>query len=209
MSKNKLIVLAFVCIIIIAASFITYFLLYQQPKNRLASGDFVVYQQNFQWAGGNATGYMFWNITSLNGDIANVQTLGRGIADISNGSVDISTTEEDSQVNISTRQVINSSLQSDIGSKFPLWIPQSVKVGDAIQTGYGNSFISPSQIVQVMGRNRSCWVVAYAYGAGTNMDRYYDTATGICLQIRTHIFSNGISVAMNETAVQTNIKSLL
>jgi hypothetical protein len=208
MDKKKLVLLAIICVAILVASLAVYFqLTLKQNNSWLALNDFVVYRQDVTWAGSNTTTYMFWNITSLNGDMANIRLVS-GI-NISNGSVDISTTEEDSQVNISTRQVINCSLQSDIGSKFPLWIPQSVKVGDAIQTSYGDSTISPSQNLKIMDQNRSCWVVAYAYGAGTNMDRYYDTATGICLQIRTHIFSNGISIAINETAVQTNIKSLL
>jgi len=208
MDKKKLVLLAIICVAILVASLAVYFqFTLKQNNSWLALNDFVVYRQDVTWAGSNATTYMFWNITSLNGDMANIRLVS-GI-NISNGSIDISATEEDSQVNISTRQVINCSLQSDIGSKFPLWIPQSVKVGDAIQTSYGDSTISPSQTLRIMGQNRSCWVVAYAYGAGTNMDRYYDAATGICLQIRTHIFSNGISIAINETAVQTNIKSLL
>ncbi|HTY75376.1 MAG TPA: hypothetical protein VMD05_07415 [Candidatus Nanoarchaeia archaeon] len=208
MVKKRVYLSAVACIVILIASIAGYSQFIQQPKKSwLHLDDFVVYQQDFAWAGGNSTGYMFWNITSLNGDMANIRLLGLGI-EISNGSVDIAKTEVNYQVNITTRQIINCLAQSaEIGKKFPLWIPQSVQVGDAVQTSYGESFISPSQTLGIMGQNRSCWLVAYAYRNG-NMDRYYDTSTGICLLIRTHIFSDGILVAINETAVQTNIKSI-
>ena len=211
MGKKKLFLSAIVCIVILVASITVYFqFLQQSKKSLLALHDFVLYKQNFQWTGGNATEYMFWNVTGLNGDIADIQLFSHGVH-VSNGLVNISSAEVDLKVNTNTRQVVNSSNQSDemaVGSEFPFWIPQSVKVGDPIQTSYGDSTISPSQTLQIMGKSHDCWLVAYAYSSGNNMNRYYDTTTGICLLIQTHILSNGISIMVNETAVQTNLKSI-
>ena len=211
MSRNKLIVLAIVCIVVLVASFAIYSQLPQQPKNSwLASGDFVVYQQNFAWTNGNATTYMFWNVTGLDGTTADIQLVSHGI-NTSNGTVSIPSTEINLKVDIKTRQVLDSSIQQSempLGSEFPFWIPASVKVGDPIRTSYGYSTISPSQTLQIMSQNRDCWVVAYAFSSGNNMNRYYDTLTGICLLIQSHILSNDVSVAVNETAVQSNIKAL-
>jgi hypothetical protein len=211
MSKNKLIAVAIVCIAILVASIAIYFQLSQQSKNSwLALGDFVVYQQNFVWTGGYVTTYMFWNVTGLNGNTADIQLVSHGV-NTSNGTVSIPSTEIELEVDTKTRQILGSSIiqsEMSVGSKFPFWIPQSVKVGDPIQTSYGDSTISPSQTLQIMGQGRDCWVVAYAYSPGNNMNRYYDTATGICLLIQSHILSNGVSVAINETAVQTDIKSI-
>jgi len=215
MSNRRLFLSAIVCIVILAFSFGVYLGLMQQPKKSwLAVNDFVVYKQDFAWAEGSvdqsAVRYMFWNITDINGDIADVQLLSHGVQ-ISNSRLTVTETEIYLKVNVNTRQVVESQSQSNempVGSEFPFWIPKSVKAGDPIQTSYGGSTISPSQTLQIMGQSRDCWLVAYTFNSGNNMNRYYDAATGICLLIQSHIYSNGVSVAVNETAVETNIKSV-
>jgi hypothetical protein len=181
-----------------------------QESSWLAVNNFVVYQQNFAWASGNATEYMFWNVTSLSGNAADIQLSSHGVQ-ITNGFVNIPSAEVNLKVNVKTREVIETSDQSGempVGSLFPFWIPQSVKEGDSIQTSYGTSTISPSQTLQIMGQSHDCWLVAYYYSSGNDMNRYYGTNSGICLLIQTHMLSNGVSVSVNETAIQTNIKSL-
>lgn len=211
MGKKRLLLSATICIVIVVASLAIYFQFSQQSKSSwLALHDFVVYQQNFQWTNGNATECMVWNVTALNGDTADIQLSSHGVQ-ITNGLVNIPSAELNLKVNVKTREIIETSDQSGempVGSLFPFWIPQSVKVGDAIQTSYGDSTISPIQTLQIMGQSHDCWLVAYAYNAGNNMNRYYDTATGICLLIQSHIFRDDVSVSVNETAIQTNIKSI-
>ena len=110
---------------------------------------------------------------------------------------------------MTNREVISLSNQNSemqVGSKWPFWIPVSLKDGDPVETMYGNGYISPGQTVDIMGVNRNCWLLSYAFSAGNNMDRFYDKATGICLDIQTHLFSDGISVNVTETAIQTNLK---
>ena len=211
MTKKKLILLAIVCIAILIISLVVYFQLTKSQENSwLAVNDFVVYQQNFAWGSGNATEYMFWNVTALNGNTADIQLSSHGLH-VTNGTVNIPSAEVNLKVNIDTRQVVETSDQTGempVGAIFPLWIPQSAKEGDSIQTSYGDSTISPSQTMQVMGQSHDCWLVAYHYSAGNDMNRYYDTITGICLVIQTHILSNGVSVSVNETVTQANIKPL-
>lgn len=209
MSRKKLFeVVAVVGIGILAASLAFHFIRFRETQSSwLARNDFIVYKQDFAWAGGNATEYMFWNVTALNGDLADLNLVSHGV-NISNGTVSFPETDINVTVTITSREVVGlSNLTSEmpVGSKWPFWIPASVKVGDPVQTAYGDSFISPSQPVDIMGRNRDCWVVSYNYAHGSSMNRFYDTASGICLKIQSYVVSDGISVAVNETAVQTNI----
>jgi hypothetical protein len=212
MAKQKAIVFGIVCItVLVVASTVIYLQLFNQTKTSwLAVNDFVVYQQNYSWAGGNATEYMYWNITGINGEIAEIQLVSHGIQ-ISNGVVSTPRGEVNLEVNVTTREIINTTSQTagmPVGSEFPFWIPESVKTGDPIQTCYGDSFIGPSQNVQIMGQSRACCVVAYDFGSGNSMKRYYEATTGICLLIQVQLLTNGMSVSVNETAVQTNIKAI-
>jgi hypothetical protein len=210
-SKRKLILLAVVCAVILIASIFVYLQLFQPPKSSwMASGDFVVYQQDFQWAGGNATEYMFWNITALNGDTADIHLVSHGV-NVTNGQVYFPTGDVTLTINVVSREVLTSNElvnslpvltnEMPVGSKWPFWIPTNVRVGDSVETSYGNGFINPSQPINALYESRSCWLVSYGF-----MDRFYDTHTGICLSIQSHVVRNGVTVSVNETAVQTNIE---
>jgi hypothetical protein len=140
MGKKRLFILAIICTAILVASLAVYFQLAKNQENSwLAVNDFVVYQQDFAWATGNTKEYMFWNITALSGNTANIQLSSHGVQ-VTNGTVDISSTVVNLKIDIATRKVVETSDQTGempVGSIFPLWISQSVKEGDSIQTSYG------------------------------------------------------------------------
>ncbi len=87
MEKKALTLIAVACIIIAVISFAVYYNyeLMQQAKNSsltalsLSANNFAVYKQDYNWLGLNGsetvTRYVFWNITSTNDNIANIQVI--------------------------------------------------------------------------------------------------------------------------------------
>jgi hypothetical protein len=203
-------VIGLVCIGILAVSLIFYFAQPQVARpSWLALKDSVVYKQDFTWKEHNATEYMFWNVTSLHGDMADLQLVSHG-TNVSDDVVSFPRTEITVTVNAASREVVALSDPSyysgmPIGSKWPFWIPNSVKMGDTVETMYGDSTIGSSQSIDVMGKSRDCWVVAYDFSSETNMTRFYDTTSGICPKIQVNLVRNGVLITAIETAVQTNI----
>jgi hypothetical protein len=59
--------------------------------------------------------------------------------------------------------------------------------------------------VEAMGKSRDCWLVAYTFGGGNSMNRFYDTISGLCLKIQTRMEQNNVTLNIIETAVQSNI----
>ena len=87
MNRKKIYaVIGIVCIVVLASSLGVYFAGQRTKNSWLSTNDYMVYKQDFSWAGGNATEYMFWNVTSLNGALANIHLVSHGV-DVSNGSV--------------------------------------------------------------------------------------------------------------------------
>ena len=211
MGKRKLLLtVCAICLVVLALSLSFYFL---QRPSKLPSwpaiGDYMTYAQNYSWNGGNATQYMTWNVTGLNGDLASVHLISHGVAVSSDGEVTFPESEVEVAINTTDRTVLSLSDQSNsgempVGSKWNFWIPTSTKLGDAIETAYGTSSVSPAQTINVMGKNESCWVVSYVYSSGNDMTRLYDIAIGICLQIQTHLVRGNVTLSIVETAVQTN-----
>lgn len=213
MNRKKLFGILGVACIGILAVFLAVYLLHPPATKPswLALNDFTIYEQRFTWAGHNATEYMFWNVTAIRGGLAEVHLVSHGV-NVSDGLVSFPRGEINVTVDMTSLEVValsdtSYSNEMPIGSKWPFWIPNSVKAGDAVETLYGDSVISPSQSIDVMGKSRDCWRVSYAWQYA-NMDRFYDRASGICLKIQTSLLRNGISVTIVETAVQTNINSL-
>ncbi len=209
--KKTFAVIDIVCIGGLIASFAFYFASQQTMSSWLAKNDFMVYEQDFSWAGGNSTQYMFWNVTGLNGELADIHLVSHGI-NVTDGKVSFPRGDVTLTINVTSREVMSSNELIDslpvstnempLGSKWPFWIPTTVKVGDPIETSYGNGFINPSQAINALNETHNCWLVLYVYSRGNNMDRFYDTSTGICLSIQSHVVSNGITVTVNETATK-------
>ena len=224
MGKKELIILAIFLVIILVSSLAVYLNneLTQSPaslaKPSLLENDFIVYKQDYHWLGLNGsnsvTRYIFWNITSINTTLANVQVLYYWINRTTNNFT-FPETLTNIEVDVNTREILSSSNQSNelpFGSIFPYWISASVKQGDHVNTSFGQIKVNPAQTLQVFNSPYECWLLAFAVTKESNMEQgiyhyFYDTNTGICLGTQAHITLNGTSIDIEETVVKTNIKS--
>jgi hypothetical protein len=212
MARKRIIeVAAAVFIVVLVVSFAFYLMEQKVAESSwLVPNNFVVFEQNFTWDQHNATEYMYWNVTNVSGGVANIHLVSHGVNVSSDGAVSFPRTDIEVTINITNREVITLSdlsyySEMSQGSKWPFWIPNSMKVGDAVETMYGNSYISSNQTVEAMGKSRDCWLVAYTFGGGNSMNRFYDTISGLCLKIQTRMEQNNVTLNIIETAVQSNI----
>jgi hypothetical protein len=220
MGKKKIIIFCIVCIIIIVASLAFYFnpsfdKPLQQSQPSLSENDYVVYKQVYSWIGLNGsesiTRYVYWNITSKQENIANLQIRYSWY----NGSmVNLTFPETISNiaVDMNTREIIdNQSNKLPFGSIFPYWISPSVKEGDHINTSNGQARVYQAQeTVKVLNSRVDCWLLSFAVQGNDGYaiyDRFYDKVTGICVENRVDIVLNGTPINFDETIERTNISS--
>jgi hypothetical protein len=225
MGKKKLILFATGCIVVLIVSivFINYDFLQsnisQSSVPDLSKSDFVVYQQVFNWSripigSHSTTRYTFWNLTSLESGLANIQVLDYDIAMPTNDNFTYPQTQANLKVNMTTRQVIDvDNLYGSVGSSIPYWVSSTLKQGDEIQinnTEYRNN--NNVEILHIMGQDHECWVISYAINSHQQNGlcyMYYDVKTGILLFTHTHITLRGSwFITIEERAIETNIVSI-
>lgn len=227
MEKKALTLIAVACIIIAVISFAVYhnYELMQQVKNSsstalsLSANNFAVYKQDYNWLGLNGsetvTRYVFWNITSTNDNIANIQVLYYWVKGPSY-NLTFPKVQTNITVNMNTREVFNYNNQSNelpFGSIFPYWISPSARHDDHIDTSYGQSVVYQAQeTIHVFNSNHECWLINNFVSGNdgyTNYDRYYDKKTGICLETQSDNLINGTMIHEYETLIKTNISQLV
>jgi hypothetical protein len=172
----------------------------------LRSDSYMVYEQFFEWASGNMTERMQWNVTGIRDDLVDLSLLSHGV---DTSSEDISITESESTWTINTfsRGIVADSESGYVGKKWPFWISTNVEVGSSVDTMYGFSSISGREPIAVLNESHDCWVVEYRWST-SNMKRWYDTSSGLCLKIFVVLEPrNNLTIIITETAVQTNISS--
>lgn len=165
---------------------------------------YMSFEQVFAWASGNRTEYMVWNVTMLNGDFADLHLFSHGVQ-VSGGEVEVTIGEADWEVNVLTREITTSSDRSNVGKKVSFWIPVNVKLGSVVDVMYGQGRINGSELVEALKTKRDCWVVVAYDWPTSQMTRYYDKSSGICLKTHAVLTRENITVSITETALQTNI----
>lgn len=206
MRKEKLWLIALVIAVVAFISFVGY--LYVQLKTEskpswLDLNVYMVYEQFFVWGSQNETEYMIWNVTEINRDFANIHLVSHSV-NITGEDVIITYSEADWTVNMLTREITNSSDLNYVGKKLPFWIQTNVGIGSTVDIFYGINKISKSEIIEVLGQSRDCWVLEYNW-ATANMKRWYDKLSGICLKIHVVLHREDRIITITETAVETNI----
>lgn len=205
--NRKIALLIAVSLIIIVSSTVGVYLLtrVREPTKPswLKADIFVTYEQFFTWTENNATEYMTWNITRLENDSAYLHLISHGV-DTSSGNVVITTGEVDWTLNAATREIVSASDSNYRGQKSPFWIERDVTAGSTIDIMYGLNTISKSESINVLGKQRDCWVVEYQWPTST-MKRWYDKSTGIALKIQVVLYRQDVTIEITEIAVQTNI----
>ncbi|MDH5448529.1 MAG: sulfite exporter TauE/SafE family protein [Candidatus Bathyarchaeota archaeon] len=164
---------------------------------------YMTYEQLFIWTGHNETEYMTWNITKLGDNFAELHLISNGV-NVTEGNVALTTGEINWTINTVTREIVNSSDTEYIGEKWPLWIETNVTTGSTIDIFYGINDINRSEQIYVFEQQRDCWVVEYNW-ATSNMERWYDKSSGICLKIHVVLYYPGTTIEITETAVSTNV----
>jgi hypothetical protein len=168
-------------------------------------GQYMTYEQFFEWTGHNETTFMTWNITGLEAGLADLHLISYDLnVNASDNSAIMNAVDENWTVYLSNREIVNSTDSSIIGLKCPFWIEKNVEIGSVIDTLYGQSTITRSDIINVLGQQRDCWVVEYDWPT-SSMVRWYDKSTGIVLMIRVFRQQQNITIQSTETATQTNI----
>ena len=224
MSKKAVPLILIVCVIIMTISFYFYYNneLKQQTQNSLLTspslsvGDFAVYKQDYTWLGLNGSEsvvrYVYWNVTSTNDNIANVQVLYYWIKGPSN-NLTFPETQEKITVNMNTKEILNYCNQSDempFGSIFPYWISPYAKYGDKISTSYGQSTVfQAEETIDALNSSYDCWLIndlVEGNDSSVILDRFYDKTTGFCLETRSGILITGTMITLQETIVETNIE---
>lgn len=87
---------------------------------------------------------MFWNVTGVSGNLADIHFVSNDV-DTSNGTISFPQTDINLTLDLTSQGVVslsNTSSDMQVGSKWPFWIPTNVKVGDPVETIYGDSSIS-------------------------------------------------------------------
>jgi hypothetical protein len=231
MRKKTLILLAIVCVIIIIVSAV-YINAELTPKPMagpsepsLAVKDFMVYKQNYGWWGPDGkrlteTRYVFWNVTAIEGKVADVQVHYYTVEMPAN-NLTFTETLTNIKVNMTTREIINTnnpSKEFQVGSIFSYWISPSMKFGDPLKISLGQKVSStklsnPAQTLQVLNNKHECWLISYLFDESEDQlgtyGRYYDVNSGFCLKNEISLILKDTKVDINETAVTTNIESVL
>jgi len=224
--KKAIPLILIVCVTIMTISFVFYYNneLKQQAQNSLlispsiSVGDFAVYKQDYTWLGLNGSEsevrYVFWNVTSTNDSIANVQVLYYWIKGPSN-NLTFPEVQKNITVSMDTREILNYSNQSDelpFGSIFPYWISPYAKYGDKIGTSYGQSTVyQAEETIDALNLSHDCWLINDLFTGNDSsviLDRFYDKTTGFCLETRSGILITGTMITLYETLFETNIIQL-
>jgi hypothetical protein len=168
-------------------------------------GQYMIYEQFFEWTSHNETTFMTWNITGLEGNLANLHLVSYDVnVNTSDNSAVVSAVDENWTIDVSNREIVNSTDASIISLKCPFWIEKNVQVGSVIDTLYGQAAIIRSDTISVLGEQRDCWVVEYDWPT-SSMVRWYDKSTGIVLMIHVVRQQQSMTIQSTETATQTNI----
>lgn len=202
----RAVLLIAVSLIIVASLTVEIYLRVQEaPTSFPRVGQYVTYEQFFEWTGHNQTTFMTWNITRLHDGLLDLQLVSYDVnVNASNNNAIKRAVEADWTVDASSREIVNSTdSPSDIGYKCPFWIEKNVVNGSTIDTLYGPTTITRSEIIKVLGQQRDCWVAKY-YWPTSSMVRWYDKRTGLVLMIRV-IRQQSSTIQSTETATQTNI----
>jgi hypothetical protein len=147
---------------------------------------------------------MTWNITSLSGSIADLQITSYTY-NVTNGQVNFFPGGDAWKVNTENRNITESST-GVTGLKNPFWIESNVGMGSTVDAYFGTTAtIQKAETIAVLGRNISCWKVDVDVGPSSTMQRWYDPATGIVLQIDSSIDRYGIVMNVKESAAASNI----
>jgi hypothetical protein len=207
MDKKKLLIIAGLLVFLFCLSFGVYYYLRLQDMVRpswLALGAYVKYAQVFQWDESNATEYMTWNLTAVGDASVDLRLLSHGV-NLTSGNVAIVSGEANWTIDAYTREITGSSDANYVGEKCPFWIRENANAGSTVDTLYGVATIGASESVDVLGRQRDCWVLEYNWPT-SSMKRWYDKPTGICLKIQVTIHRQDTTISTTETAVLTNIE---
>jgi len=207
MKGGKLLLTCFLLLLVFSTIIGVYY--YRQPivlpkAYSLAVEDYMVYEQFFNWDGHNETKQMTWNVTQLENDVADLHLVSHGV-NVTSGIVTIVTGEANWTINKLSREVLSSSDSNYIGKKWPFWISTDASLGSSVDIFYGVSMISGNEIIDVFGQKRDCWIVQYDW-ATSNMERWYDKLSGICLKILVTLHRQDITIMTTETAVLTNVE---
>jgi hypothetical protein len=169
----------------------------------IVTGAYVKYDQVFSWSGGSQTEPMIWNITSLSGSVADLQITSYSY-NVTNGRVNFFPAGDEWKVDTENRNITESST-GVTGLKNPFWIESNAGMGSTVDAYFGTTAtIQQHETVGVLGRNIDCWKVSMSMGPQT-MQRWYDPATGIVLQIDSSIDRYGIVMNVKESAASSNI----
>jgi hypothetical protein len=189
-----------------AFAFYVYLLSVNSPGDSwLQLGAYVVFEQFFVWDGTSVIDYMVWNVTeALDGQVE--LCLRSHGANITGGTVELTTGEANLTINSVTREVINGSelALAYLGEKWPFWIEADVAIGSTIDTWYGLTSITESDAIYVLGMRRDCWVIEYQWPSAS-MRRWFDKSSGLLLKIHNVLQRQETTIVVTETAVETNI----
>ncbi len=206
MQKEKLWLIALILVVAVFISFVGYLFVQLKTESKPSWLDlnvYMIYEQVFVWDSQNETEYMTWNVTEINVDFANIHLVSHSV-NITDESVVITLVEADWIVNMFTREITNSSDLRYVGKKCPFWIQTNVEIGSTVDIFYGINKIGKSEIIEVLGQSRDCWMLEYNWKTA-NMKRWYDKLSGICLKIQVALHREGHTITITETAVETNI----
>lgn len=207
MDKKRSLIIAVLLVLLICVSFGVYYYLQLQDMVRpswLALGAYVKYAQVFQWDESNRTEYMTWNLTMVSDASVDMHLLSHGV-NLTGGNVVIVPGEANWTINAYTCEITRSSEANYVGKKCPFWIRENAKAGSTVDILYGVGTIVESESVDVLGRQRDCWVLEYNWPT-SSMKRWYDKPTGLCLKIQITIHRQDTTITATETAVLTNIE---
>jgi len=207
MDKKRSLIIAVLLVLLICVSFGVYYYLQLQDMVRpswLALGAYVKYAQVFLWDESNRTEYMTWNLTMVSDASVDMHLLSHGV-NLTGGSVVIVPGEANWTINAYTREITRSSEANYVGKKCPFWIRENAKAGSTVDILYGVGTIGESESVDVLGRQRDCWVLEYNWPT-SSMKRWCDKPTGLCLKIQVTIHRQDTTITATETAVLTNIE---
>lgn len=169
----------------------------------LRSDSYTVYEQLFEWGSENTIKRMQWNVTALRDDLVDLSLLSHGV-DMSSGDISITESESTWTINAFSREIVADSESGYVGKKWPFWISTNVEVGSSVDTMYGVSSISGREPIIVLNESHDCWVIEYHWPT-SNMKRWYDMSSGLCLKIHVVLERDNLTIAITETAVQTSI----
>lgn len=206
MKRKRLLLIAVLMVFFVSLTVGVYYYVQLQTVAKpswLKLDAYMTYEQVFVWNEQYKTEYMTWNVTGLSGDFVDLHLVSHGV-NVTGGDVVITLGEADWTMNAFTREIVSSSDLNYFGKKGPFWIQTGVRIGSTVDIFYGVNTISKSESIDVLGRQRDCWVLEYDW-ATADMKRWYDKSSGICLKIYVVLYREGVTITITETAVMTNI----